>query len=364
MSGDIRHKSLSLRLKSAGEASAEQLALIANYTLADVPAEKLYVRTFVVAHNAIDRDKECFDEALLADFARTLKGKGLFIKHPQGWDGDSGPGKGRWFEATLQRMSLEEARTLLREPALQWPPGVETAVLLQADMYMTRTASNADLQTDIDAGIVGDVSIGFTAKDYERLVDASGVELNAWRITGPGEALEASLVWLGAQPGARAIKGAKQSENPDVKPEEQLAAEQTAHAETKSALAAAKPSHDIVLNVRKALGDNAHLVDKPEELAAMVAAGKAHREALVEQVITGERQLGLLGDGEEEVAAAKAIYMGASLDRLAARAKRLGDKTPSGGRMPAGDGASRTTEPGQKNGPFATNPAFGGQPGA
>lgn len=358
----MRHKSLSLRIKSAGAPSDVQLSAIAGYTLADVPAEKLYVRTFIVAHNAIDRDKECFDEALLADFARTLPGKGLFIKHPSGWDGDSGPGKGRWFASSLERMSLEEARKLLREPTLQWPPGVETAVLMQADVYMVRTAGNADLQDEIDAGIVGDVSIGFSAKDYERVVDANGVELNVWRLTGPGEALEASLVWLGAQPGARAIKGAKQSpENDDVNTQEQLDAEKAAHEATKTALSASKPSHDIVLAVRKSLGDNAHMLDKPDELGAAVAAGKAHRELLVDSIITGERQLGLLGDSDEEVGAAKAIYMGDPLERLEQRAKRLGEKSQKGSRMPPGDPNTRTQEdPAQKKGVFATNPAFGG----
>lgn len=338
MSGQVRHKSLSLRVKSAGAPSDAQLSAISGYTLAEVPAEKLYVRTFIVAHNAIDRDKECFDEALLADFARTLPGKGLFIKHPSGWDGDSGPGKGRWFAASLERMSLDEARKLLREPSLQWPPGIETAVLMQADVYMVRTASNADLQDEIDAGIVGDVSIGFNAKDYERVVDTNGVELNAWRLTGPGEALEASLVWLGAQPGARAIKGAKQSpEIDDVTLQEQYDALKAEYEKTKSALAAAQPSHDVVLAARTALGADAALIDTPALLASTIKAGKSHREALVDQIIAGERHAGLLGDDPELVAAAKAIHMGDTLERLEAHAKHYGTRMPAGGKMTPSD---------------------------
>jgi hypothetical protein len=338
VSGSLRQKTLSLCIKSAAAPDDAQLTAIRQFTLVDVPAENLYVRTFIVAHNGIDRDRECFDEALLADFARTLPGKGLFIKHPTSWDGDSGPGKGRWFAAKLEQMALDEARTLLREPGLKFPPGVDTAVLLLADMYMTRTATNADLQTDIDAGIVGDVSVGFNAKDCERLVDAAGNEMNAWRLMGPGEALEASLVWLGAQPGARAIKGAKQSpENDDVTLQEMYDAAKAELERTKSALAAAQPSHEIVLKAREALGSDGALIDSPALLADAVKAGKAHRETLVEQIILGERHAGLLGDDPESVAAAKAIHMGDSLERLDARAKHYAAKAPAGSKLKPSD---------------------------
>lgn len=340
----IRTKQLSLCVKSAGDPSAEQLAAIREYTLADLPAEKLYVRTFVVAHNAIDRDRECFDEGLLGDFARTLPGKGLFVRHPSGWDGDSGPGKGRWFAAKLERMPIEEARTLLRAPDLQWPPGVQTAVLLQADAYLIRTASNADMLEEIDGGVVGDVSVGFNAKDRERITDGEGRELNAYRLLGPGEALEASLVWLGAQPGARAIKGA--SRNPDEddtvdKVDKNLYdAEVTARAaaeqkvnDLQRQLDEARPSHDVVLGLRSALGDDAHLVDHPQLLADAVKAANARRDELIDDIIAGERAAGICGDDGEAVNAAKAIYAGYPLDKLEARAKHWRDRTPAGGKV-------------------------------
>ncbi|MCD7096943.1 hypothetical protein [Stenotrophomonas sp. MMGLT7] len=346
-----RTKTLQLRIKSAGDPSAEQLAQIRQYTLADLPAEQLYVRTFALAHNAIDRDRECFDEALLADYARTLPGKGLFIKHPTSWDGDGGPGKGRWFAAQLDRMSLDEARTLLREPDLKFPPGAATAVVLMASAYLVRTAGNADLLAEIDAGVVGDVSIGSTVKDRERLVDEQGNELNAWRLTGPGEALEGSLVWLGAQPGARAVKGARrdnerdnerEESNVDIEKKLKDATDQVTDLTTK--LAAAEPSHGIMQAARKALGDHAHLLDKPDELAASVKAAAAYREELVDKVVAAERQVGLCGDDDESVAAAKAIYMGDPLERLQARAKRADTALIKGGRMPGTSGGSRAAD--------------------
>ncbi|WP_310235430.1 hypothetical protein [Luteimonas terrae] len=340
------------------------MTAIAQYTLAEIPAEKLYVRTFALAHNGIDRDNECFDEALLADFARTLPGKGLFIKHPTGWDGDSGPGKGRWFGAKLERMSLDEARALLREPGLKFPPGVETGVVLMADAYLVRTTGNADLLDEIDAGVVGDVSIGFTYKDSERVVDVNGIELNIWRLTSPGEASEGSLVWLGAQPGARAIKHANRTEDRTMPTEEQYQAEKSARttAETKATalqaeLDQAKPSHDIVLGLRKALGDNAALIDKPDDLAASVKAAAVYRDELIDTIVKQERQLGLCDDDDESVAAAKAIYAGDPLTRLQGRAKRLEAQATKGGRMPP-SGAHRGQEP-APTGEFAENPAFG-----
>lgn len=351
---NMRTKQLTLRVKSAGTPTEAQLAAIREYTLADMPAESLYVRTFALAHNAIDRDNEAFDTSLLADFARTLPGKGLFIKHPAGWDGDSGPGEGRFFEAELQHMSLDDARTLLRSPALQWPPGVTTATVLMAGAYLVRTDGNKDLLAKIDAGIASDVSIGFTAKRGENHLDEQGREMQSRSLTSPGEALEGSLVWLGAQPGARAVKGAPR--NPDEEPTvdkvdknlyddavtAKAAAEQQA-TELRTQLDAAQPSHAIVTGLRSALGDNAHLVDKPELLADAVKAANAHRDTLIDDIIAGERAAGLCGDDDEAVAAAKAIYAGHPVDKLEALAKHWRERTPKGAHLPPGDPSRQTT---------------------
>jgi hypothetical protein len=354
-----RYKSLSLRIKSAGDPSADQLARIHTYTLAEIPADQLYVRTFALAHNAIDRDDEAFDAPLLADFARTLPGKGLFIKHPSGWDGDSGPGKGRWFEAEVQRMSLDEARTLLRAPTLQWPPGVTTAEILMAGAYLVRTESNRDLLTEIDAGIVSDVSIGFNATRAGNIVDAAGRELTARRLTSPGEALEGSLVWLGAQPGARAIKGALRTEDYTVDIKELYEAAKAnndtlkanndtlkaANTELQKQVDAAKPSHDIVIKAREAMGDHAHLLDKPELLGETCKAAETHRTALIADIVTGERHANLCGDDEEAVKAASAVYAGFGLAKLEQLAKHYRDRTPAG---------SKTT-PSNPNAPAPSN---------
>lgn len=369
MTGAMRHKTLAVAIKSAGEPTAEQMAAIRTYTLADVPAEKLYVRTFALAHNAIDRDNEAFDEGLLADFARTLPGKGLFIKHPTGWDGDSGPGKGRWFAARAERMSLDEARETLRAPDLQWPPGTQTAVLLMADAYLVRTNGNADLLEEIDAGVVSDVSIGFRSGSRAAITDDDGRELTSTRLLGPGEALEGSLVWLGAQPGARAIKGAPRNSDPEdtavevTKEQYEAAKTAQANAEEKAAnlqreLDTARPAADQLKALRTALGDAAHLVDKPEQLAEAVKAAGEHRESLVDEIVAAERALGLCGDDDEAVDAAKAIYAGESLGRLKTLAAHYAARAPKGSRMPPSDPCAGRETGGKDS--FADNPAFGG----
>ncbi|HSX63325.1 MAG TPA: hypothetical protein VLF15_01215, partial [Pseudoxanthomonas sp.] len=318
---------------------------------------------------AIDRDDEVFDASLLADFARTLPGKGLFIKHPSGWDGDSGPGKGRWFEAEVQRMSLDEARTLLRAPGLQWPPGVTTAEILMAGAYLVRTDSNKDLLTEIDAGIVSDVSIGFNAKRGGNIVDEAGRELTARRLTSPGEALEGSLVWLGAQPGARAIKGAQRTEDYTVDIKELYDAAKanndalkanndalkTANTDLQKQVDASKPSHDIVLKAREALGDHAHLLEKPELLGEACKAAETYRGALISDIVAGERHAGLCGDDDEAVKAASAVYAGFGLVKLEQLAKHYRERTPTGSKVtPSNPNApAPSKEDGTKGAPAA-----------
>ncbi len=358
MSVDLRHKLMTLRIKATAAPSAEHLALINTLALSDMTAEQLYVRTFVVAHNAIDRDNEVFDDALLADFAESLPGKGLFIKHPSGRDGDSGPGEGRWFAAEVQRMSHDEARTLLRAPSLQWPPTVTTAALLMGSAYMVRTDGNKDLLLKIDAGIVSDVSVGFTAKSGGPVTDADGRELTARLITSPGEALEASLVWLGAQPGARAVKAAKTNpdEEPNMPTQAELDAANTKAATFETELKAAKPSHDIIIKAREALGEDAHLIDKPEVLAENIKAAKAYRESLIDDIVAGERRAGVCGDDDESVNTAKAIYAGQSLTTLKARAAKFAAAVPAP-QLGAGNPNDKK-DVGAKCA-FAENPAFG-----
>lgn len=92
---------VAVKAKGDGTPSIEQMQAINAFALKELKPEDVYVRSVYLAHNAIDRDREVFDDDLLNDFAATLPGKGFFVKHPQGWDGESGPGEGLWFEARV-----------------------------------------------------------------------------------------------------------------------------------------------------------------------------------------------------------------------------------------------------------------------
>lgn len=355
-------KSVRLQLKASGEPSAEQLTAIRAYTLRDFEPADIVVREFVLAHNGIDRDNEVFDEQLLADFARTLPGKGVFIRHPSGWDGDSGPPEGRAFGARVERMSFEAARTLLREPGLRFPPDRTEAQVLMASAYFVRTDENAALLTKMDAGIASDVSIGFGAKrSPDPIRDADGRELSARRWVSPGEALEMSIVWLGAQPGARAVKSAKPEEETmdPVQKAALEAAEQKAAAAEKRAADHAKAAEQIE-GLRKALGSDADaLLAEPAQLAAFVAAGKAHREQLVDAIVTAERHAGITADSDEAVKSARDLYSGFPVEKLQALAKRF--ERPGGSQIQPGDPAKGAPGSGGAKTPSdspAANPAF------
>ncbi len=326
MSEAIHSKALARAVvKAAGVPDESQLAAIRAHTLRDFTAEELVVREFALAHNAIDRDKEVFSVGILSDFAATLPGKGVFIRHPSGWDGDSGPGEGKVFAARLERMSHDEARALLREPGLQFPPDHPDAAILMADAYYVRTPENEAFLLKLDAGIAGEVSIGFRGGESERVKGPDGIELNVWRWKSPGTALEMSHVWLGAQPGARATK-----QSPRNPPEETAMNEQEVkalreeNAQLKSASDAGVKAVAALGELRKALGENATLLDAPghAHLASLVTAGLAYRKSLIDDIVVADRHAGITGDSEAEVKAAAELYGSLPTDKLEALRKR------------------------------------------
>lgn len=342
--------------EGAGAPSEAHLAQINKLALRALNADEVYVRTVYLAHNAIDRDREAFDDTLINDFANTLPGKGLFVRHPGGWDGDSGPGVGRWIDARVVDMPLDEARTVLREPKLAWPPGTERAKLLESTFYLLRTSDTKDLIDKIDGGIAADVSIGFRAADRSGISDAAQNTI-AYRLLGPGEALEGSLVWLGAQPGARVHKSATR-EDETMTPEEikalqaKLAAAEKAAADNK----AKAEAHDALM---KELGDAKSVA----ALKAAAADGAAYRAQIVDDIVKAERIAGMIkGDDEKAVNEAKAQYADWPLSRLKAWAEKLGKTETKGGHLQGGDPNAGQGEPTTlaKDSPLA-NPLISGK---
>jgi hypothetical protein len=289
--------------KAAGNGAPDdaQLALVNGYTLTDHTAEQIYVRTIALAHNGIDRDREVIDEALLEQLAATLPGKGLFIKHPTGWDGDSGPGVGRFFATNVLSLSHDEARAMLREPGLQFPSGSAQARVLEASFYLVRDAAPDGLVANIDAGIVSDASIGFRHSDSQPIYD--GDQQIARRLMAPGEAFEASLVWLGAQPGARIHKSAKpqgddMTETVSKAVHDELTAQLKA-ANTRADTAEANAAKYTA--AAKTLGEDFDAAD----LKARAEMGDAYKAGMIDDLVAAKRQLGMVGDTDADVQAAK-----------------------------------------------------------
>lgn len=381
---------------AGGKPDDTQLELINQITLEPITADQVYVRTVYLAHNAIDRDGDVFDDALLDDFANTLPGKGLFVKHPLGWDGDTGPGVGRFFSSRTFTTSQDEARQLLREPKLRFPPANEQAKILEGSFFISRTEKHTGLISDIDLGIASDVSVGFRASDRSAITNGATDERIATRLLGPGEALEGSLVWLGAQPGARVHKQAslfddelgehevdelKKLLESIQKSLNDLAgnkAEGTDNTKVLAELESLKTKCEemgvkvVVLDdLRKALGDDAdELLKTPEVIVSMINDARAARTKLIDDVIAAERVAGLLEkDDDEGIAAAKKDYQDFSTERLqkmlATAQKRSPGKGPEHGGDPNATGADNRKTDGEKDmKSYGDNPLLGGQAAA
>lgn len=196
----------SFDLKELGvEISPEMLAKINNYTLKPLTADDVYVRKYLLAHNGIDRDNERFPEDLLNDFMTTLPGKSFLKNH----DKNSLP-IGRFFNAATETFAPDFFKELTGEE-ISLPDTVTAAKVLWGWVYMLKSDFNNELITNIDGGIYRHASIGFRATDLVAQKADINSAVQYWQYVAPGEATESSIVWLGAQPGAMAVKKIKES---------------------------------------------------------------------------------------------------------------------------------------------------------
>lgn len=180
----------------------EMLAKINKYTGEPLKEDAVFVRKYILCHNGIDRDIERFSEPLLEDFARTLPGKSFLKVH----DTFSLP-IGLFFEASTEEMTPEAFKDLSGED-LKLPPGVEMAKVVISWLYILKEDFNEKLMKQIDGGIYRHISIGFKASKLIPVTDADGYEIYR-EYLAPGSSREASIVYLGAQPGATLIKKPK-----------------------------------------------------------------------------------------------------------------------------------------------------------
>lgn len=313
-----RQKSLSIAICKGADVTEEQLEKVSKYTLEEIPVEDLYVRKIRLAHNAIDRDGERFDEKLLENFALTLPGKALLIGHAQ-----RDPGKGLFFDAKIEKVSIEKAREMTGED-LQLPEGMDKVHFLIGWFYTTKNGKE-DLLADIDAGIVRHASIGFAAANIIRVNDEETGETLFMEYKAPGEAREGSLVWLGAQQGAEVTKAVEKvlatGDGVDIERKKEVLKIREGKA-MKNILKTLGLESDVdeskaISEINKKDARLKHLEDIVGELGedvdkgvvtrmkALAKDGEAYREDLVDRQIKAERLLGRLGDDSDKVVARK-----------------------------------------------------------
>jgi hypothetical protein len=337
-------RELIFRPRLGEEDPASALALInERFALAPLSPEQVELRRMALAHSALDRTHERFSPAFLTRLAASLPGKPVLAHH----DHKSWP-LGRFWAAEV----VEEPRT-----GVHW---------LVARWYLLKTAENETLRGQIDAGIVAHVSIGF--RGGELICDLCGepfwgdcphwpgqeVTRNGAPVTctfvwqdprGSAEAVEGSLVWLGAQQGAQVIKQAGSPPNPPIMggalappiigglggPETEDGMNDTATlAELRRALAAA-------------VGELLRLRERAAEAAPLARDGRLYRDDLEAEI---RRLAGLLdASGEAAVLCAALEAAGApALKRARDEYQRRVDARypPAGTALPAAGPADTT----------------------
>lgn len=146
----------------------------------EVQKESLKVFEVDLANDAIDRDEERFSTPVLKSFAKTLPGKSFLIAHNWG-----PPGRGLFYSARVTEVE-----------GVKW---------LRTRYYMLEEY-NKEFIAHTNAGIYRWYSIGFMAPALQRVAaddenNDFGKTFYEYRNTKDkeAEALEGSLVWLGAQ---------------------------------------------------------------------------------------------------------------------------------------------------------------------
>lgn len=338
----VFQKQFGLRGKTADGAdiSPEMLARINAYALKDLSADGIYVRRCLLAHNAIDRDNERFPETLLDNFAATLPGKSLLFGH----DRRSYFPLGLFFDASTEEITADQFKALTGEtPRL--PDGVSSVKVLWGWFYIVKTPSSADMIANLEAGVYRHVSIGFNAADLVGVKKEINGPTLYLEYVPPGEALEGSLVWLGAQPGATAQKALKDQET------------HTSEVPTMKTLITLlagmglKTLTDTATEDQIAAGIKALIAEKDARIAdleAEASLGKAYREKTVADYVALKHKLGEVGDEAEKHASLKQVAAGLPFAFLETEVKALQTRVekqfPADGQLTGTDGNAQRTK--------------------
>ncbi|WP_432400961.1 hypothetical protein [Wukongibacter sp. M2B1] len=199
-----------VELKGSVEVTNKDLELINQYTRKELTAEEVYTYPIILTSNDEDRDHEYFDKKDLDELAKLFVGKTGIMDHA--WK--SGNQHSRIYKCRVQKA---EGQTNFKGKQLY---------VLKAWAYTIRKG-HEDLISDIDAGILKEVSIGFSVNDlicsicgnsffdYKNCKHWPGVEytnngvtdLCRLRMKDPTDAYEFSFVAVPSNTDAETIKG-------------------------------------------------------------------------------------------------------------------------------------------------------------
>jgi hypothetical protein len=299
---------------AGSEVTPEMLAKINSFALNSLTVEQVYVRKFLFCHSAIDRDVERFPKALLEDFAATFPGKSFLFNHER----RSSP-FGLFFDAITEDMSPEQFKTLTSvEPNL--PESEKSITVVWAWSYMLNEEFNSQITKNLDAGIYRHVSIGFSATDLTAVKKEINGPTLYWEYVAPGEALEGSLVWLGAQPGATAQKNLKDQDNH----KQEVVSMKTIIALLVGlgfkTLTETATEDQIASGIKSLMDEKAARIKALEKDAE---EGKAYRDDMVKTYVASKAKLGEVAETPEAQAGLKTVAAGYPLDFLKSEIKHL-----------------------------------------
>jgi hypothetical protein len=285
--GEVCHKVSEGVGHKAVAATDAHMAAIRQYAVGEVTPEAVFIGQMRLANTLVDRSFEKFPVAYLHRFAETLPGKSLMPGH----DYSQTP-LGRFFDAEVMADG-EGGHCLLAR-------------------YYTR--ADAPITGDIKLGVAKDASIGFTPGDRTCDLcgrsyygaDANGDYCPHWAgdsydghlctLTYGGdlsqvEAVEGSLVWLGAQYGAQTTRNAA------------AIAAKTAYIDQLRATAAPERKEDTmelteaVAKIAALEAEKKALETDKKTLSPLAEAGEKYRKFLLSEILRLKKSMGEEAEG-------------------------------------------------------------------
>jgi hypothetical protein len=311
MPDSLRQKVFGLKMAmgEGAECTPEMLAKINRYALTPLKAEDVFVRKLLLAHNCIDRDNERFPDQMLEQFASSIVGKSLLIGHNR-----KETGCGLFFDAYTETMAADQFKGMTEEEP-RIPDGVDGCKVLWAWFYTLKTDSSSEWLKWIDGGITRHCSIGFAAADLVAIRKDPNGPAMYWEYVPPGEALEGSLVWLGAQPGAGAYKQASQPET-QKRQEEKSMKEFLARLGKALGLSKALEEENAVEAVTNALAAKDAEIAELKKLEPLAEEGKAYRKGMIDDCLKFGALIEEIPSAAEEQAKEAAFLATFPVDRL------------------------------------------------